>query len=120
MNFNTGGTLMIYSFDYDTLLKALPVIQKYRGPITFLSLRGIKDLVLKSTNKPMELLHLQWGNKPGFSTPMDGYTYMFCCINTDIIYHELFSKRITTDISATIIHTNMNDYDWTFIMTSDI
>ena len=111
-------TLMIYSVDYNTIKKTLPIIKKYKGSINFLSLKGKKDLILKSTNIPINLLHLQYGN--GNQEPIPDYTYMFCCVKKSHLYHELKLNNIKTDITADIIHYNMNNYNWDFILTSDI
>ena len=138
LNFKEGPQLMIYSLNYDKLIIALPIVKKYRGNISFLSLNGIKDLILKSTGEPMKLLHLQWTNdsendsenytgKGKDKTNTDNindlkkdYTYMFCCPKNDPMYKELKKVNIETEISATIIHYNMDDCDWKFIMTSEI
>ena len=109
---------MIYSVDYNTIKKTLPIIKKYKGSVNFLSLKGKKDLILKSTNIPINLLHLQYGN--GNQEPIPVYTYMFCCLKKSHLYHELKLNNIKTDITADIIHYNMNNYNWDFILTSDI
>lgn len=120
LNFKSEGKLMIYSIDYDVLLKIRVIIEKYRGPITFLSLLNIKDLILKSTGLPMPLLHIQWRNDFGFKDPLPNHTYMFCCPINDPMYNELTNNNIITDTTADIVHYNMDDSDWKFVLTSDI
>lgn len=124
LNFKSGGKLMIYSIDYDTLLKIRPIIQRHRGNISFLSLLNIKDLILKSTELPLPLLHIQWGNISNENNiiiePIYGYTYMFCCPINDPLYSELTNNNIITNTTAEIIQHNMDDCDWKFILTSDI
>lgn len=121
-NFKNGGKLMIYSLDYEKFMSVMPIISEHRGNISFLSLTGIKDLILKSTNKPLPILHVQWGkdNQTELINPIEGYTYMFCCLEGDKMYNELTDNNIITDISATIIHYNMDNCDWKFILTSEI
>jgi hypothetical protein len=132
LNFKSAGKLMIYSVDYTTIINLLPIIKKYKGDVKFTSLLGKKDLILKSTNKPMKLLHVYVDNLQ-FSVenlkiekdnyyiePIKDYTYMFCCPSKSEMYEELTKNGITTKITATIIHKNMDDCDWNFILTSDI
>jgi len=119
LKFKSDLILMIYSLNYDQMLKALPLIKFYLYPrASFISLRGKKDLILKSTQKPMRLLHLH--NKNIGINPQKGYTHMFCCLKNSKLYNELNKINITTNISANIIHHGMDNYDWRFIETSDI
>lgn len=122
LNFKSGGKLMIYSIDYDTLLKIKPIIEHHRGNISFLSLLNIKDLILKSTGSPLPLLHIQWQSNDinNIIEPIPGYTYMFCCHIDDPLYIDLINHNIITNTTAEIIHHNMDDVDWKFILTSDI
>lgn len=107
--------LLIYTVDYDTLIDLLPIFKKYRGDISFVNNTGVKDIILKSTNKPMKLLHVVWGNK-GLITPIIGYNYMFCSPINDIMTRYL----PYTNTTATIISCGMHDCDWKFIVTSEI
>lgn len=122
IKFSLACKLMIYSINYEELSMIQDIIIKYRGPISFLSLHNIKDLILKSTGKHMPILHIQWGTHEQNSSlkPEPNYTYMFCCPEDDHLYHELNKMGITTNTTASIIHHNMEDYDWKFILTSDI
>jgi hypothetical protein len=121
LNFKSGGKLMIYSIDYDILLKIRYIIERHRGKISFLSLLNVKDLILKSTGSPLPLLHIQWDtNNNDTIEPISGYTYMFCCPINDPLYIELTNNNIIINTTAEIIHYNMDDSDWKFILTSDI
>ncbi len=127
MNLKSGGLLYIYSLDYKKMTIAKNIIKKHRGNISYLCLTGIKDLILKSTNKPMNILHVNWSTGTGNDTnshyyqqPQENFTHMFCCPETDPMFYELCYNNITTDITATIIHSNMQKSDWKFILTSDI
>ena len=119
-------TLLIYSIDYDTLIKIKPILEKHKGPCKYLSLNGKKDLILKSTGKPLPLLHIQFNNEIirkddiTYAKPKKGYTYMFCCLKDSKLNEELSKHDLNTDISATIVHRNMDNCNWDFIMTSDI
>lgn len=111
--------LMIYSITYTKLLSIRNIIEKHRGPISFLSLENTKDLILKSTKKPMKILHIQY-NDTGLKNPLPNYTYMFCCLYNDSLYKDLLKVDILTSTTASIIHHQMDDWDWRFILTSDI
>ncbi|ARF12362.1 hypothetical protein Klosneuvirus_5_32 [Klosneuvirus KNV1] len=118
LDFKKGPLLYIYSLDYEKMLKAKPIIQKHRRQFGLATLSGVKDLIIQSTEKPMPLLHLDW-NKSN-DTILDGYTYMFCCPEKDPMKIELDQNDIMTDITATIVYYNMNNFDWRFVMTSEI
>jgi hypothetical protein len=121
VKFKNAGKLMIYSVDYETLNKIIHILNKHRGPISYLSLNGTKDLTLKSNNEHLPILHLQWGNsKTNILYPIVGYTYMFCCPRNDPMYYELKNNYVKTNITATIIQHSMDNTDWKFILTSDI
>lgn len=124
INFKSNGNLLIFSLDYDSMVKAVPTIIRYRGNISFITLSGIKDLILKSTMKPKKICHIQWAPCGQFvgcaCEPQKDHDHMFCCPENDPMAHDLNSNGITTDITATIISANMGGCDWRFILTSDI
>lgn len=130
LKFKYGGKLVIYRVGYHTLQKIVPLIVKFRGPIRYTSLRGCKDLILKRSNQPMKLLHLQWAHlsKPDRYTVFDLktledyklYEYMFCVPLRDPLISELLKLGVFSDITATVVHRGMDRCDWKFVMTSDI
>ena len=116
-----AGILNIYSCDYEQMTKAQPVLEKHRGAVSYLSLSGKKDLVLKSTGKPMPLLHLNFGDQSGLpSEPQAGFTHMFCSPATDPLATDLAQMNFRPQATASIIHHRMKNCDWRFILTSDI
>jgi hypothetical protein len=121
-----SNQLLIYSVNYDQLLNILPILTYFRGRVSYLSLNGVKEMKLKSTQKRMNVFHIQWttNTKNTISNvtniPIPNYTYMFCCLHNDLMVSYLRSKNVTTDITATIIYNNMDHFDWKFILTSDI
>ena len=123
--------LFIYSLDFKTMIRILPIIHKYRGDIWFVNMQKLKDLRLKSTNSSMKLLHMQWENNclydleantktPKISYPQENFTHMFCCPKNDPLHKALTLHGIETSIGATILSHNMKGYDWSFIQTCDI
>lgn len=122
-NFKPSGRLLIYSLDSEKMTTVCPILTKHRGLISFQSLTGIKDLILKSTNQVYPILHVCWGNKFESNQhflPINGYQHMFCCPDNDPMKHELQQIGIETETYATIISMNMDNCDWKFILTSDI
>jgi len=124
-NITYAGLLYIYTITFDQLKyvdKDLEKIDKY----FFVSSANKKDLILKSTNKPMEILHINF-NKYKFNAtydnfylePLKDHMYMFCLHENNKLVKVLKNKRITTDVTAKIFHNNMKS-DFGFIQTSDI
>lgn len=112
--------LSIYSFDAETVERARATIEKHRGPFSFLSLAGKKDLILKSTGLPLPLLHFQFGGQSPLTQPQSRFTHMLCCPEDDPLQEELQSLGLQPGTSATVIHHRMADADWKFISTSEI
>ncbi|AYV85818.1 MAG: hypothetical protein Satyrvirus46_2 [Satyrvirus sp.] len=117
--------LLIYSLTVDKM----KTIEKYFVTIfkniSYLSLAGKKDLILKSTNMPLEIYHMQHGNdfipnaKNLNEVPLTA-SIMFCIPSNSQIESVLREANITTDISATVISWSMDFFDWHSILTSDI
>lgn len=126
LNFDikSAGNLLIYSLNYDQMLQVHNELKMMWGTISYLSMNGIKDLILKSNNQPMKILHVQHGYDcemiNSLNIPIEGYIYMLCCHENDQLVNILKSYNITTEVTATIIHYNMDDSDWRFILTNDI
>jgi hypothetical protein len=130
--FKAGPQLRIYSLTYDEILKIEPLLRRHRGPVSFLSLKGTKDLILQSTNEPLELLHAQFGPRgaarAGINAtlqtlagrPLRGATHMFCAPENDVLAMDLERENLSFTATATIIHHRMDDVDWKFLPTSDI
>jgi hypothetical protein len=95
-----------------------------RDNIFYLSLFGKKNIILKSTNKPMNLLHVQWStqrdkNDLYVDVPQKGFTHMFCLPLGDRLNDILQKMKIITDVTASVISFNI-DNDFKFILTSEI
>ncbi len=115
--------LDIFSADAATMARARPVIEAARGPLHFVSLRGIKDLVLESTHAPLPLLHVEFGvtRGPGVvDAPQQGFTHMWCAPRNDALLTALARMDIAPSAGATIIHHNLSRFDWSTLTTSEI
>ena len=99
------------------------------GKISYVSLTNIKDIILESTKKSINLYHLHHDrkfedNKNILSTiklvnvPIDS-TIMFCFPKNSPLEKIILNHNIQTNISATIVSWSMKFFDWHNILTSD-
>lgn len=129
--FENAGNLLIFSINGETMERIAPIIRRHKGEIQYVSLSGIKDILLRpkeatsETGAPLNLIHVNLV-KNGISSNIihvhainKNATYMFCFHEQDPICNEL---GITTNVSATILHIGMHlsPQQWDFIQTSEI
>ena len=119
---STGPTLVFYSLTQSEMESMRPTIEFHRGPTTFLSMTGTKNIVLQSTGKPMPLLHLQFGPcaQLGFTAPQPDHVHMFCCPADDPLAEAMLSHGFTATATATVLHHRMSEWDWSFVLTNEI
>jgi GNAT superfamily N-acetyltransferase len=117
-----AGELAIYSLDADAMLRLAPLLVRHRGPLSYLSLAGKKDLILASSGARMPLLHVQFGPcaELGLPAPVAGHAHMFCAMRDSALAAELAADGVAEAASATIIAHRMKPCDWQFVLTSDI
>lgn len=117
-----SSQLLLWSLDEKTMRSIQPIIEDYRGPISYLSLLGIKNIVLSRTQTPLPILHVQFGPlaSAGTPNPDPAATHMFCAPQHDALSHKLYSLGIKPSSSATILNHRMPKADWTWLLTSDI
>ncbi|MFO0676790.1 MAG: hypothetical protein U0169_09655 [Polyangiaceae bacterium] len=128
VSIDVGPVLRIHSLDAESMRRALPIVERHRGPTTFLSLLGKKDLVLRSTGKPLPLYHAQFGRSAraaridGVSSfaPVEGATHMVMAPEGDALDTELRSLGFSTVTTATVVSHRMRDADFRFLLTSDV
>lgn len=123
--FKKGPILNIYSLDFCSLKKISETIEASNGPIRYISLQGIKDIILQSNGQRMNLIHLDFppyrNNAVNNVKPLDpNAVYMFCAIRGSLIHKLLQQEKIRVNATATIIHFGMDDWDWSFIKTYEI
>ena len=121
IKFRSVTTLGIYSLDEDQMRYLEPLLVEHRGLLSYLSLRGKKDLRLQSNGKILLLLHVQWGMTARLevTTPRSGYIHMFCAPTDDRLAIALAHHGVTPQATASVISGGMAS-DWLFILTSDI
>ena len=117
-----AADLSFYTLDTTTMRDFQPVLESHRGPSGFLSLRGIKDIVLASTGAPMELWHTQFGPTGDIqrTEPVPGGAHMFCTPTGDGLDRAAQDQGLSPSASATIVSNRMTDQDWGFVLTSEI
>ncbi len=123
LRFSETAKILIWSMNASEIERALPLIRIHRGPVTFLSLGGIKDLVLRSTGLPLDLVHVQFGpmGVRGETQPLDGFVHMFCAPENDELALEIKMKlNMSPTATATVISHRMMKSDWRWVLTSDI
>lgn len=90
-------------------------------PVRFLSLKGIKDIVLKSTGEPMPLYHAQYGPMaaPNARKVEHEGRYMFCAPKNSSLCNFL-KKQFSISATASVLEHGLKDQSWNFILSSDI
>lgn len=114
--------LVFFSLDAGAMRAAAPMVEAHRGPVSYLSLRGVKDIVLESTGAPMPLWHVQFGPNaaPGVSAPVDGGTHMFCAPRGDALTEAALAAGLTPSATATVVQRGLSDEDFRAVLTSEI
>lgn len=122
VSFRHAATLGIYSLDAASMLQLEPVITQHRGPLSYFSLKGIKDLRLQSNGEVLPLLHVQWGAtvQTSIPAPLPGNIHMFCAPLTDDLTVVLVRQEIYPVATASVLSHRMDANNWRFILTSDI
>ena len=122
--FNVDSKLLaLYSLDYEQMLEMAPLLTRYRGALSYLSLPGVKDIILKSTGSRLPLTHVQWGalaDPAAVPSPMPGHVHMFCAVQGTPLWQAVENESgVSPSATATIYHIRMKS-DFAFILTSDI
>lgn len=114
--------LELFSFDADGMTAARPIVERHRGPTSFLSLAGRKDIVLESTGAPMPLLHVQFGPcaESGRPEVAPGHVHMLCAPEGDDLSQALHDSGARPSATATILHHRMKGSAFDFVLTSEV
>lgn len=116
-----AGQLNFYSFNQFQAISVQKDLESELGKVSYLSLAGKKDLIMKSTNRRLPLFHIQHDAMAaeGAESLSEEGTYMICGFENsrlDILLKNKFSVAAT----ASILAHRMKPKDWNFILTSDI
>ena len=116
-----AGRLNFYSFDERRAAEFQTNLEAAVGKISYLSLQGKKDLIMKSTASRLPLFHIQHGAMAanGAKSPVEKGTYMICAFEETKL-DELLKNNFEISATASILSHRMKPKDWNFILTSDI
>ena len=116
-----AGKLNFYSFNQGDAADLHNELESKLGRISYLSLKGRKDLIMKSTGTRLPLFHIQHGAlaASGMERPAEHGTYMICS-SEDSELDLLLKEKFPISATASILAHRMQPKDWNFILTSDI
>ncbi len=116
-----AAQLNFYSFDESQARNFHPNLKSELGEISYLSLRGVKDLMMKSTGARLPLFHIQHGvcATPTAQTPEMPGTYMICASENSAL-DALLKDHFPVSATASVLAHRINPKNWNFILTSDI
>lgn len=115
--------LDLWAADAEGMSRALPILIAARGAPRFLSLAGVKDLLLRSTGAPMPLLHLSWSARPApavLDAPREGHTHMWCTPRASRLRAPLIDAGFAPTATATVITHRLPGFDGEEIETAEI
>jgi len=116
-------TLHLYSLTYDDIRRAETVLKQHRGALSYLSLNGVKDIILQSSGEAMPLLHVQWGplaDPRARAEPLEEHIHMFCAVRgSPLALAAEKDLRLEPSGTATIYSIRVKT-DYSFVLTSDI
>jgi hypothetical protein len=116
-----AAKLNFYSFDQTAAERFHDRLESALGAISYLSLKGKKDLIMRSTNARLPLFHIQHGALAahGMNKPSEDGTYMICA-SEDSSLDKLLNENFPVSATASVLAHRMTPKDWNFILTSDI
>jgi hypothetical protein len=117
-----AGKLNFYSFDRAAAENFHAPLEAALGRISYLSLKGKKDLIMQSTGARLPLFHIQHGAlgaAKAAEKPFEDGTCMICCSENSGL-DDLLKERFSVSATASVLAHRMNPADWNFILTSDI
>lgn len=118
-NFKYDGNILIYECDGHIMKKIKKIIENYKKTsIYFQSSKNIKELILESSNKPIDLYHMTYNSKYDEKIN-DNSVYMFCFHEKDKINIKI-NKLLKHKTSASLITYNFNPKNYDFILTGEI
>ncbi|HHT0593895.1 TPA: hypothetical protein ACTXXA_002789 [Legionella anisa] len=116
--------LSLFSLDHDSMQMAQPILERHRGDVRFLSLEGIKDLVLTHDQSRIPVLHAQFGEMGKGSEkeypPQEGHIHMFCATSEDPLVEELSGIQLFPSSTITLLNCGTKPRNWDWILTSDL
>lgn len=122
LHIDVSQTLFIYSFSFAEITAILPLLSASFGRIGFLSLTGIKDLILQSNRQPLPILHVQFGPFAEYQieAPQKDYVHMLAARAGSQLEQELTARGLIPSAEATLLSHRMGAFPWEYLLTSDL
>jgi hypothetical protein len=117
-----GPALVFVTFDAGAWGRARELLARELGSLGLLSLRGIKDIVLASTGRPMPLVHVQHGPL-GVQTPREiaaDEIAMLARPADDALLARLFALGARAAGRASVLCAGLERADFRFVLSSDV
>lgn len=123
LDFNLSDHLLFYLLDSKEIEKVKNLIQPMYENFQFITLSGIKDLILSSTQKPLPFLHFSPDTSENLTVKAlhPEYGYLFCFpVNHPAV--KIFEQCSISCFTTASVISNMQEgeSDWAFIETCDI
>ena len=121
-----GSLAMLYSLNAHEMRFASGLLTDAFGRLSYLSLAGVKDLVVDGAEMPLPIRHVQHGRfaRDGAPEPVDGAQHMFWLQSTAPSFRELSMplglRGHVPTASAMVLHVGMPGTDWDVVLTSDV
>ncbi len=113
----------VYAADEHGMKRAAPLIARGGVRPRYVSLAGVKDLVLESSKAPLDLLHVSFaptGDDRVYEAPQRGATHMWCVPREHALAGALAAEGFTPTASATLLHHRLARMDWATLETCEI
>ncbi|MEM9802710.1 MAG: GNAT family N-acetyltransferase [Planctomycetota bacterium] len=116
------GELVLFSLDQREMTEARPIVERHRGPLSFLSLQDCKDIRMESDGRSLPLLHAQFGPCAGggLEAPLSDHVHMLAAPRSDALAADLVTAGFGPSANATVLHHGMGGTPFDFVLTSDI
>jgi hypothetical protein len=116
-----GVRLNFYYEEANLTEKAIKILSTERNGIFFSNQQDKKALILKSTNSPLPILHMEWGENAGKgATPLPGHLHMWCLPSGDPLSESLKELGIHPKAYGMIFERSMKNMDWRELRTSEL
>lgn len=116
--------LCLFSLDQVSMQKAQSILERHRGEVRFLSLEGIKDLILTHDQSRIPILHAQFGGlgktTGSVGEPQEGHIHMFCAPSNDPMIVDLEKIQLFPSSTITLLNHGKKLQRWDWILTSDL
>ncbi|HRK06865.1 MAG TPA: GNAT family N-acetyltransferase [Pseudobdellovibrionaceae bacterium] len=119
--FRVEAELAFYTFSFEEIQNFRGVLEASLGELGVLDLRGVKDLIMRSTGRSMPLVHVQHGPmREAEWRPTPGVEHMLAVMEGSVTDQELKGLGRVASARACVIAHRMRGTDFSFVLSSDI